>query len=185
MAVSNYSTSVTLCEDTSTNFELLDLLRQADPSYAATDPSSRRVYVYDGTKYVETTTGFFTALDKDTFTVDMSQLPNFNGLLKVRVYGTDGTGAAYFLDIDINVTPVNDAPSGADESLSLANGDTYLFGLADFGFTDPVEGDAMKSVVVTTLPSSGLLTLGALPFLLDRRFLRRISLQANWLMSRH
>ena len=171
MAVSNYSTSVTLCEDTSKNFELLDLLRQADPSYAATDPSSRRVYVYDGTKYVETTTGFFTALDKDTFTVDMSQLPNFNGLLKVRVYGTDGTGAAYFLDIDINVTPVNDAPSGADESLSLANGDTYLFGLADFGFTDPVEGDAMKSVVVTTLPSIGLLTLGGVAVLAGQEIL--------------
>ena len=81
MAVTRYSTNVTLCEDTSQNFELYDLLRQADPNYAATDPSKLSLYVFDGTKYVETTTGYFTAVDKDTFTVDMAQMPNFNGVL--------------------------------------------------------------------------------------------------------
>ena len=92
MATTRYSTSVSLCEDTSKNFELFDLLKQADPNYSAVDPARIKLYVYDGTKYVEATSGYFTAVDKDTFTVDATQLPNFNGELKVRVLGTDSTG---------------------------------------------------------------------------------------------
>jgi hypothetical protein len=81
MATTRYSTSVTLCEDTSVNYELSDLLKQADPNYSAIDPARIKLYVLDSTtnKYVEVTTGFFSAVDKDTFTVDMAQLPNFNG----------------------------------------------------------------------------------------------------------
>ncbi|MCK6394374.1 SdrD B-like domain-containing protein [Zoogloea sp.] len=159
MATSRYSTSVSLCEDTSKNFELFDLLKQADPNYSAVDPARIKLYVYDGTKYVETTSGYFTAVDKDTFTVDASLLPNFNGELKVRVLGTDSTGNSFILDITIDVTPVNDAPSGADDSANVASGDVYVLGLADFGFTDAVEGDAFKSVVITSLPSAGTLLL--------------------------
>jgi uncharacterized surface anchored protein len=159
MATTRYSTSVSLCEDTSKNFELFDLLKQADPTYSAVDPARIKLYVYDGTKYVEATSGYFTAVDKDTFTVDASLLPNFNGELKVRVLGTDSTGNSFILDITIDVTPVNDAPSGADDSANVASGDVYVLGLDDFGFTDPVEGDAFKSVVITTLPSAGTLLL--------------------------
>jgi hypothetical protein len=112
-----------LCEDTSKNFELFDLLKQADPNYSAVDPARIKLYVYDGTKYVEATTGYFTAVDKDTFTVDATQLPNFNGEQKVRVLGTDSTGNTFVLDLQINVTPVNDAPSGADDSANVASGD--------------------------------------------------------------
>lgn len=50
MATSRYSTSVSLCEDTSKNFELFDLLKQADPNYTATDPARIKLYVFDGTK---------------------------------------------------------------------------------------------------------------------------------------
>ncbi|WP_347250248.1 SdrD B-like domain-containing protein, partial [Zoogloea sp.] len=162
MATSRYSTSVSLCEDTSKNFELFDLLKQADPNYSATDPARIKLYVYDGTKYVETTSGYFTAVDKDTFTVDATQLPNFNGELKVRVLGTDSTGNSFILDLAITVTPVNDAPSGTDEAVNVAGGDVYALGLDDFGFSDPVEGDSFKSVIITTLPSAGTLLLSGL-----------------------
>ena len=140
MATTRYSTSVTLCEDTSVNYELSDLLKQADPNYSAIDPARIKLYVLDSTtnKYVEVTTGFFSAVDKDTFTVDMAQLPNFNGIQKVRVLGTDSTGNTFVLDLQINVTPVNDAPSGADDEVSLVSGGSFVFGTADFGFTDPV-----------------------------------------------
>jgi hypothetical protein len=156
MATTRYSTSVSLCEDTSKNFELFDLLKQADPNYSAVDPARIKLYVYDGTKYVEATSGYFTAVDKDTFTVDATQLPNFNGELKVRVLGTDSTGNTFILDLSITVTPVNDAPSG-DDSMSPAA--MYVLGLDDFGFSDPVEGDSFKSVVITTLPTAGTLLL--------------------------
>jgi serine-aspartate repeat-containing protein C/D/E len=161
MATTRYSTSVTLCEDTSVNYELSDLLKQADPNYSAIDPARIKLYVLDSTtnKYVEVTTGFFSAVDKDTFTVDMAQLPNFNGIQKVRVLGTDSTGNTFVLDLQINVTPVNDAPSGADDEVSLVSGGSFVFGTADFGFTDPVEGNNFKSVVMTSVPASGALTL--------------------------
>ena len=159
MATTRYSTSVSLCEDTSKNFELFDLLKQADPNYSAVDPARIKLYVYDGTKYVEATSGYFTAVDKDTFTVDATQLPNFNGELKVRVLGTDSTGNTFILDLSITVTPVNDAPSGTDDSANVASGDVYVLGLDDFGFSDPVEGDSFKSEVITTLPTAGTLLL--------------------------
>ncbi|MEZ6095175.1 MAG: hypothetical protein R3C03_13255 [Pirellulaceae bacterium] len=35
-----------------------------------------------------------------------------------------------------NVIPVNDAPSGADNSITINEDATYTFTAADFGFTD-------------------------------------------------
>jgi hypothetical protein len=71
------------------------------------------------------------------------------------VLGTDSTGNTFVLDLQINVTPVNDAPSGADDAVSLVSGGSFVFGTADFGFTDPVEGNNFKSVVMTSVPASG------------------------------
>ncbi|MBL0284030.1 MAG: carboxypeptidase regulatory-like domain-containing protein [Zoogloea sp.] len=160
MAITRYGTSVTLCEDTSQTFELYDLLKQADPNYSAVEPARITLYVFDGSKWVTVTApGFFSAVDKDTFVVDMSYLPNFNGIQQVRVLGSDSSGNSFILNLTINVTPVNDAPTGEDEAVALANGDSYVLGLADFGFNDPVEGDAFKSVVFTTVPAHGALLL--------------------------
>ena len=159
MSNTSYVTSVSVCEDTSQNFELFDLLKQADPGYSAVDPAKIKLYVYDGAKWVLFTAGFFTAVDKDTLTLDASAIPNFNGAKLIRVLGYDSTGNTFTLDVTVNVTPVNDAPSGADESVTVANGDVYVLGLADFGFTDPIDGNAFKSVVVNAVPASGALLL--------------------------
>ena len=162
MATTRYSTSVTLCEDTSSNYELYDLLRQADPNYVETAPARIKLYVLDPAtnKYVEVTSGFFSSVDLDTLAVDMSLLPNFNGIQKVRVLGTDSSSNTFVLDLQINVTPVNDAPSGSDDTVAVANGDSYVIGLGDFGFSDPVEGNNFLSVVVNSVPTGGSLTLG-------------------------
>ena len=160
MAITRYGTSVTLCEDTRQTFELFDLLKQADPNYSAVEPTRITLYVFDGATWVTVSApGFFSAVDKDTFAVDMSYLPNFNGIQQVRVLGSDSSGNSFILNLTINVTPVNDAPTGEDETVALANGDSYVLGLADFGFNDPVEGDAFKSVVFTTVPAHGALLL--------------------------
>jgi serine-aspartate repeat-containing protein C/D/E len=160
MAITRYGTSVTLCEDTRQTFELYDLLKQADPNYSAVEPARITLYVFNGSTWVTVSApGFFSAVDKDTFVVDMSYLPNFNGIQQVRVLGSDSSGNSFILNLTINVTPVNDAPTGEDETVALANGDSYVLGLADFGFNDPVEGDAFKSVVFTTVPAHGALLL--------------------------
>ncbi|WP_374246160.1 SdrD B-like domain-containing protein, partial [Zoogloea sp.] len=159
MSNTSYVTSVTVCEDTTQNFELFDLLKQADPAYAATDPAKIKLYVYDGAKWVLSTAGFFTAVDLDTLTLNAAAIPNFNGAKLVRVLGYDSTGNTFTLDVNVTVTPVNDAPSGADEAVSVANGDTYVLGLADFGFSDLIDGHAFKSVVVSAVPAGGTLLL--------------------------
>jgi Ca2+-binding RTX toxin-like protein len=62
--------------------------------------------------------------------------------------------------LTLSVTPVNDAPSGADKTLSTDESVPIGLTLADFGFTDPDAGDALRSVRIERLPTQGALTLG-------------------------
>ena len=158
MSVTRYSTSVTVCEDTTTSLEIYDLLRQADPGYASNNPFEIKLYIHNGSEYVEAGSGFFTAQDSDTLRVDLTQLPNFNGQQQVRVYGADSSGYVFYLDVTINVTSANDAPEGADANIALDGGVTYILHASSFGFSD-VDGNAMKSVVINTVPTAGSLTL--------------------------
>jgi hypothetical protein len=96
MATTRYSTSVTLCEDTSKNFELFDLLKQADPNYSAVDPARIKLYVYDGTKYVEATSGYLLRGRQGHLhgrCVAPAELQR--RAQKVRVLGTDSTGNSF------------------------------------------------------------------------------------------
>ncbi len=61
--------------------------------------------------------------------------------------------------IVITLNGVNDAPTTDNNSLILANGDNYTFSADDFGFSDPDENDSLQSLTITSLPSSGDLTL--------------------------
>ena len=60
--------------------------------------------------------------------------------------------------ITFNVTPVNDAPSGTDATLTTRANTPRSFAAADFGFSD-VDGDAFAAVRITSLPTAGTLTL--------------------------
>ena len=66
----------------------------------------------------------------------------------------------------INVTPVNDPPAGTDKTVTTPEDTQYIFTIADFGFTDPVDSpaNAFQSVVITTLPAAGSLTLSGSGF---------------------
>ncbi len=68
--------------------------------------------------------------------------------------GNIGVGAT----TTINLTAVNDAPEGIDSAVTLDEDGSHTFAMADFGHTD-AEGDALQSVVITTLPAQGVLTL--------------------------
>ncbi|MEC7028326.1 MAG: Ig-like domain-containing protein, partial [Pseudomonadota bacterium] len=59
----------------------------------------------------------------------------------------------------IDVTPVNDAPDGADNTITMLENNVYTFASGDFGFTDAVEGDGFLSVIISTLPADGTLEL--------------------------
>ena len=66
----------------------------------------------------------------------------------------------------IVVTPVNDAPTGADKTIALDEDGTYVFKLADFGFSDFADspaGNLFSIVHIDDLPLNGQLSLGTIP----------------------
>ncbi|MEY2872846.1 MAG: hypothetical protein RLZZ373_217, partial [Pseudomonadota bacterium] len=74
--------------------------------------------------------------------------------------GAQGTGGTLSVagSVTVAVAARNDAPTGADRSFTLAEDASQAFVPADFGFSD-VDGHALQSVKVTTLPSAGVLQL--------------------------
>ena len=70
--------------------------------------------------------------------------------------GTEESTATYTMTID--VTAVNDAPEGADRTVTTDEDTAYTFAAGDFGFTDG-DGDVLASVTVVTVPAAGSLTL--------------------------
>src|SRR5204862_292429 len=65
----------------------------------------------------------------------------------------------------VDVTSVNDAPVGTNNTVTTLEDTTYTFTAADFGFTDPIDAantagaNALLNVKVTTLPGAGSLEL--------------------------
>ena len=75
--------------------------------------------------------------------------------------GNDTTSLSFF----INVTPVSDAPSGADKVVATSEDTSYTFTLADFGFSDPDDSpaDDFINVRIASVPAAGSLTLNGAP----------------------
>ena len=77
---------------------------------------------------------------------------------------TNGGTSAFSMDIaraSVTVQPVNDAPVGTDQTISMLEHGTYAFARTDFGFSDPTDSpaNALLGVNITSLPSAGTLTL--------------------------
>ncbi|WP_448563395.1 Ig-like domain-containing protein [Thalassotalea ganghwensis] len=53
--------------------------------------------------------------------------------------------------VNIDITGVNDAPTGADNSATITDAATKVFAAADFGFSDVDSGDVLTSVRIDTL----------------------------------
>ncbi len=82
-----------------------------------------------------------------------------------RVQDSDGT-ANGGVDTDplartmiIDVTSVNDAPSGADNTVITLEDTTYVFQVADFGFSDILDGNSFANVIIDSVPAAGSLTV--------------------------
>src|SRR5690606_28241131 len=80
----------------------------------------------------------------------------------------DGGTAAGGIDLDaspntltIDVAAVNDAPSGADTTVTTAEDTAHVFTAADFGFTDSSDTPANRfaSLKIVSLAGAGALTL--------------------------
>ena len=119
--------------------------------------------------------GFVPSLSQ-TFTIIDNQGPNavngtFAGLAEgatVTVGGTEDFTISYHggdnNDVTLTyvgphaVTP-NNAPSGADNTVATDENTDYVFSVADFGFSDPLDAppNNLQAVKITTLPSVGTL----------------------------
>jgi len=72
------------------------------------------------------------------------------------------SNSAYTLSV--NVSPVNDAPAGADHSVVQFTANPYTFTSADFGFSDSADTPAntFKAIKIASLPTSGTLALNGI-----------------------
>jgi hypothetical protein len=96
--------------------------------------------------------------------------PDFAGVDTFEYRLLDGRGGVDTATVAINVTNVNDAPSGTDKTIVVTEtpdvaSSGYTFDLEDFGFSDPKDSpaNALEGVRITTLATSGQLRLDGVP----------------------
>ncbi|MCA9200367.1 MAG: hypothetical protein KDA87_22660, partial [Planctomycetales bacterium] len=80
--------------------------------------------------------------------------------------GAVGGSSAFSSDTEtaqLYVTDVNDAPSGADKTITFNEDTTYTLTAADFGFSD-IDGDAFDRVWIMSLPGQGQLLFNGSTF---------------------
>ena len=161
MSSNNFATSIHICEDTEGTYDVRDFLIAA--GYATSDKinvSAMYVVLPDGTTST-TDTPLFGKVDADTIYVRPGQWhANYNGEFATVEFVLDqGAGNTFTMSLRVIVDPVNDAPTAANKTFTLDNGNAVVLSQADFGFVDAVEHDAFQSVIVTSLPSAGALLL--------------------------
>ncbi|MBI5333896.1 MAG: tandem-95 repeat protein, partial [Burkholderiales bacterium] len=105
--------------------------------------------VAHGSVALNTTTGAYT----------YTPAANYNGPDSFTVSVSDGKGGTVDSVVTVNVTPVNDRPSSADVSRTVAEDNGYTLTSADFAFTDVDAGASLQGVRIDTLPGAGTLLL--------------------------
>lgn len=83
---------------------------------------------------------------------------NFNGRITFAYLASDGELTSNVATITLDVASVNDAPSGADKTVTTAEDTPYVFTAADFGFTDS-DGNSLAAVKITSAPLADTLLL--------------------------
>ncbi|MES2422806.1 MAG: Ig-like domain-containing protein [Pseudomonadota bacterium] len=94
-----------------------------------------------------------------TYTPDI----NYAGTDSFTVTVSDGQGGQDTITVNVNITPVNDAPAGANSTYTIVEDGTRTFAAVDFGFGDALDNpaNALQSVIITSLPpgAQGILRL--------------------------
>ncbi len=97
------------------------------------------------------------ALAVVSFTTDSDDPDPADRLVQVTV--SDGLLTSTPDFTVIGVTPLNDAPTGTDRTVTSQEDVPLTLSAADFGFSD-IDGNAFAGVLVIALPGSGALLLG-------------------------
>ncbi len=69
----------------------------------------------------------------------------------------DGTASSSPVTRTVNVYPANDAPAGGDRTVTTSEDNDYTFTVANFGFSDPDDGqpNSLAAVRISSLPAAG------------------------------
>ncbi|WP_128636333.1 beta strand repeat-containing protein [Bradyrhizobium lupini] len=109
---------------------------------------------------------YLSGTSRPTFTPAANSVANVT--LTMTTNDNGNTGGPALTDVDtatISITPVNDAPAGADKTVTLTEDGSYTFTAADFGFTDPNDSPAntLSAIIINTLPTNGTLSISGVP----------------------
>ncbi|MGD9158446.1 MAG: DUF4347 domain-containing protein [Desulfobacteraceae bacterium] len=69
--------------------------------------------------------------------------------------GTEYSASAY--SMTVGVTPVQDAPTGGDKTVTTNEDTNYIFAASDFNFSDADSADTLNTIQITSLESAGTL----------------------------
>ena len=126
---------------------------------STTDPDAGDTHTYQltdnagGRFAINSATGVITVADGSLLDYETAT----NHSVTVRV--TDSGGLTYDETFTINLTDVNEAPTGADATITINEDTSHTLTTANFGFSDVDAGDSLSAVRIDTLPGSGSLTL--------------------------
>ena len=124
-----------------------------------TDPDSGDTKTYS---FTDSAGGRF-AIDSSTgqITVGDGSLLDYEAATShsVTVRVTDAGGLTYDETFTINLTNVNETPTGADATITINEDTSHTLTTGNFGFSDVDAGDSLSAVRIDTLPSAGTLTL--------------------------
>ncbi|MFC5313771.1 Ig-like domain-containing protein [Azospirillum rugosum] len=177
------ASSVTMAEDATrafqaSDFGFTDVEGHGLAAVIITSRPAAGTLAYNGTALTagDVASGFVVAaadLGKLTFTParDANGTGYASFAFKVQDNGgtaNGGQNTSAAATLTINVTPVNDAPTGADKTVGTAEDTPYTLAAADFGFADVDAGDALAAVTVTRLPAAGTLTLNGIAVTTDQ-----------------
>jgi len=112
--------------------------------------------------------------DLDAGNLTFTPLSNANGVaydnFQFKVHdGTEYSTASYTITID--VTPIQDAPTASNNTVTTNEDTAYVFAASDFNFSD-VDGDLLTQIQVTTLESVGTLQLSGSDVILNQVILK-------------
>ena len=94
-------------------------------------------------------------------TIDYTPDPEFFGSDTINYTISDGNGGTDSSIVLINVVPVADPPTSADNTVTVDEDGVYAFVPGDFAFADTDPGDSLIAVRIDALPADGqLLFLG-------------------------
>lgn len=112
-----------------------------------TDPvNGTLIFNSDGT-YTYDPTGVGVLGDTDSFTYLVTDA---------------ASGESSTQTVNLTINPENTAPEGTDSSATIDEDSSYTLLVADFGFSDVVEGDTFNGVRIDTLPALGTLALAGI-----------------------